>query len=249
MTIQNKVDQIIFNLSAYFKKHNIKKAVIGLSGGVDSALVAKFAVMILGKGNVTALILPNIGINKPKNIKDAQNWASELGIQQYTIPINPFINGYTKLPWKFSSLAGMNIQARVRMTLLYHFANTNNAIVLGTGNKTELMLGYFTKYGDGACDVLPIGNLYKTDVWKISEYLGLPEVIVHKTASAELMRNQTDEAEIGMEYQEIDKILQKFEKGKKSSNKSEQKLYDRMMTNLHKGNLPPIIGFSDNSPK
>lgn len=212
-----------------------------MSGGVDSALTAKLAVMVLGKGNIMALILPNIGVNKPKNIKDAQNWASELGIKQHTIPINPFIEGYEKLPWKFSGLAGMNIQARVRMTILYHFANTNNAVVLGTGNKTELMLGYFTKYGDGACDVLPIGNLYKTDVWKISEYLGLPEVIVHKTASAELMRDQTDEAEIGMEYHEIDKILQKFEKGKKPSGKSEQKLYDRMMTNRHKGNLPPII--------
>lgn len=240
-SIKNQVKSITANLSAYFKKHNIKKAVIGLSGGVDSALTAKLAVMVLGKGSVTALILPNIGINKPKNIKDAQNWASELGIEQHTIKINPFINGYTKLPWKFSSLAGMNIQARVRMTLLYHFANTNNAIVLGTGNKTELMLGYFTKYGDGACDVLPIGNLYKTEVWEISEYLGLPQVIVHKTASAELMRNQTDEAEIGMEYHEIDKILKKFEKGKKPSNKSEQKLYDRIIINQHKGNLPPII--------
>ncbi len=239
--IKAKVDQITSNLSAYFKKNNITKAVIGLSGGVDSALTAKLAVVVLGKENVTALVLPNNGVNKPKNVRDAQDWASELGIKQHTIAINPFIDGYDKLPWESSSLASMNIQARVRMTLLYHYANTNNAIVLGTGNKTELMLGYFTKYGDGACDVLPIGNLNKTEVWEMSEYLGLPEVIVHKTASAELMRDQTDEEEIGMEYAEIDLILKRFEEGGEPQNESEQKLYDRIMENKHKGNLPPII--------
>ncbi len=239
--IKDKVDQIITNLSEYFKKHNITKAVIGLSGGVDSALVAKLGVMVLGKENVTALVLPNDGVNKSKNIKDAQEWASALGIEQHTISINPYIDGYIKLPWQSSSLASMNIQARVRMTLLYHYANTHNAIVLGTGNKTELMLGYFTKYGDGACDVLPIGNLNKTEVWEMSEHLKLPEVIVHKTASAELMRDQTDEEEIGMEYSEIDLILKKFEEGNKPSNEDEQKLYDRIMENKHKGNLPPII--------
>ena len=239
--LKNKVSQITTNLSAYFKEYNITKAVIGLSGGVDSALVAKLAVMVLGKENVTALVLPNDGVNKPKNVRDAQEWAMELGIEQHTIAINPYIDGYTKLPWESSSLASMNIQARVRMTLLYHYANTHNAIVLGTGNKTELMLGYFTKYGDGACDVLPIGNLNKTEVWEMSEHLGLPEVIVHKTASAELMRDQTDEEEIGMEYSEIDAILKKFEEGNKPSNEAEQKLYDRIVENQHKGNLPPII--------
>jgi len=239
--IEDKIRNIVAQLADYFKGAGVSKAVVGLSGGVDSALTAKIAVMALGKENVTALILPNEGVNKPQNVQDAIDWAKELGIESHTIPINPFIDGYEKLPWQSSSLAKMNIQARVRMTLLYHYANTHNAIVLGTGNKTELMLGYFTKHGDGACDILPIGSLFKTEVWEASELLGLPEVIVHKTASAELMRDQTDEEEIGLEYAEIDEILKKFETGEKPSNKSEHKLYKRMADNQHKIENPPII--------
>ena len=236
-----KAERIAKQLAEYVKKAGFDMAVVGLSGGVDSALVAKLGVMALGEKKVTALVLPNIGLNKPKNVQDAEDWAVELGIDFLNIPINPFIDGYDKLPWQSSNLAIMNIQARVRMTLLYHFANTHNAIVLGTGNKTELTLGYFTKYGDGATDILPIGNLNKTEVWEMSEALGLPEVIVHKTASAELMRDQTDEEEIGMEYAEIDKVLQKFDNGEKPANDDEQKLYDRMMDNQHKNEVPPII--------
>ncbi len=239
--MQEKIDHIVARLSDYFKKAGIKKAVVGLSGGVDSALTAKLGVLALGKENVTALILPNKGVNKSQNVQDAIDWAKALGIQSHTISINPFIDAYEKLPWKSSSLARMNIQARVRMTILYHYANTHNAIVLGTGNKTELMLGYFTKHGDGATDILPIGDLYKTDVWKMSEYLGLPGVIVHKTASAELMRNQSDEEEIGLEYGEIDAILKQFETGKKPATDDEQKLYGRMKANEHKNEGPPII--------
>jgi len=239
--IQKKADHIVTRLSDYFKKVGISKAVVGLSGGVDSALTAKLGVMALGKKNVIALILPNEGINKPQNVQDAIDWAKELDIESHVIPINPFIDAYEKLPWESSSLAKMNIQARVRMTLLYHYANTHNAIVLGTGNKTELMLGYFTKHGDGATDILPIGNLYKTEVWKMSERLGLPEVIVHKTASAELMRDQSDEEEIGLQYAEIDAILKKFETGEKPSTEDEQKLYDRIKANEHKSEGPPII--------
>lgn len=239
--MKNTVDHLVSKLTGYFKKAGIKRAVVGLSGGVDSALTAKLGVMALGEKNVTALILPNEGVNKPQNVQDAVDWAMKLGIESYIIPINPFIDAYEKLPWKSSSLARMNIQARVRMTLLYHYANTHNAIVLGTGNKTELRLGYFTKHGDGATDVLPIGDLYKTDVWKMSDYLGLPDVIVHKTASAELMRNQSDEEEIGLEYGEIDAILKKFEAGKKPVTDDEQKLYERIKANEHKNEGPPII--------
>lgn len=238
-----KADHIASQLSDYLKKAGLSKAVVGLSGGVDSALTAKLGVMALGKENVTALIMPNDGLTKPQNIQDAEEWAKELGIEQHTIPINPFIDGYEKLPWKSSSLARMNIQARVRMTLLYDYANTHDAMVLGTGNKTELMLGYFTKHGDGATDILPIGNLYKIDVWEMSETLGVPEIIVHKTASAELLHDQTDEEDIGMEYAEIDAILMEFEAGKKPSSESEQKLYDRMKANEHKNEGPPIIKF------
>lgn len=240
---ESRINKIVAELSAYLKKVGISKAVVGLSGGVDSALVLKLGVLALGAKNITALIMPNEGLTKPQNIQDAEQWADKLGVQHHTIAINPFIKGYQALPWDPTSLARMNIQARVRMTLLYHYANTNNAIVLGTGNKTELMLGYFTKHGDGATDILPIGDLYKTDVWGMSEVLELPRLIVHKTASAELMHDQSDEEEIGMEYAEIDSVLKKFERDEKPSNDDEQRLFDRIKTNEHKNEGPPIISF------
>lgn len=232
---------IVRKLAEFSKNTGITRAVVGLSGGVDSALVAQLGTTAFGAENMMALIMPNEGLTKPQNIQDAKEWAKALGVESLTIPINPFIEGYEKLPWESSSLAQMNIQARVRMTLLYHYANTNNAIVLGTGNKTELLLGYFTKHGDGATDILPIGGLYKTQVWQLSEALGVPDAIVHKTASAELMRDQSDEEEIGLDYAQIDRILMKFENGKKPATEDEQKLYDRMKLNEHKNATPPII--------
>ena len=236
-----RINHIVAELSNYLKKIGISKAVIGLSGGVDSALVLKLSTMALGAENITALIMPNDGLTSPQNIQDAKDWADELEVKHYTISINPFIEKYEDLPWDSSDLSRMNIQARVRMTLLYHYANTHHAIVLGTGNKTELMLGYFTKYGDGGTDILPIGDLYKTDVWGMSEALGLPEAIVHKTASAELMHDQSDEEEIGMDYSEIDRILKKFGQGEKPVNELEQGLYSRIEMNKHKNEGAPII--------
>ncbi len=232
---------IIGGLKSFFKKVNKKKAVVGLSGGVDSALVTKLAVMALGATNVTALILPNIDMDQSECVADAENFAKKLGIKYYTIAINDYLRAYKKFPWKESSMANMNAQARARSCIIYHFANSNDALVLGTGNKTELTLGYFTKYGDGACDILPIGSLYKTDVWKMSKELGLPEKIIKKTPSAGLVPGQTDEGEIGMPYIKMDEILKRFAKGIKPKTPAEKKLSKRIMANKHKSEMPPII--------
>ncbi|MBN1258269.1 NAD(+) synthase, partial [Candidatus Peregrinibacteria bacterium] len=121
-----------------------------------------------------------------------------------------------------------------------HFANTHEALVLGTGNKTEIEIGYFTKYGDGACDLLPLGGLYKTEVGEAAKLLGIPNEIIEKTPSAELAEGQTDENEIGMTYAEMDDILKKFAKGKKLSSQNEKTLRERITDNRHK-NLPPVI--------
>lgn len=232
---------IIDGLKSFFKKADRKKAVIGLSGGVDSSLTAKLAVMALGKENVTALILPNIDMNQVECVKDAEKFAKELGIKYHTIPINDYLTAYTKFPWKESPMANMNAQARARSCIIYHFANSNDALVLGTGNKTELTLGYFTKYGDGACDILPIGDLYKTDVWEMSKELGLPEKIIKKTPSAGLVPGQTDEGEIGMPYIKMDEILKRFAKGIKPKTPEEKKLHKRILANRHKSEMPPVI--------
>jgi NAD+ synthase len=228
-------------IKRFFKKAGKKKAVIGLSGGVDSALTTKLAVIALGKNNITALIMPNTRIKQDEAVKDAVSWAKELGIKYEIVKIDEYIANYKNLPWKESNIARINIQARVRATILYHYANSHDALVLGTGNKTELTLGYFTKYGDGACDILPIGNLYKTEVWEMSKELGLPEKIIKKTPSAGLAPGQTDEGEIGMPYVKMDEILKRSAKGIKPKTPAEKKLSKRIMANKHKSEMPPII--------
>jgi len=237
----SKIDTIVTKLKEFFNKAGFSKAVVGLSGGVDSALTAKLGVMALGKDNVTAILLPNEGMSSQHSKDDAEAFAKELGIEYHIISINEFIEPYDNLPWKGSDHAKMNIQARKRANILYHYANTHEALVLGTGNKTEETLGYFTKYGDGAVDVLPIGSLYKTEVWAIAKELGLPEAIINKVPSAELRPDHTDEDEIGMTYAKMDEILKKFEDGGEAETPNEKMLYDRILENRHKSELPPVI--------
>jgi len=232
--------KIVDSLKKYFKKNGFKKAVVGLSGGVDSALTAKLGVMALGKENITGIMMPNEGFSSGHSVTDSVKWAKELGIQYHIVPIKSLTKNYEKFAWKASKEAQMNLQARIRMTILYHYANSHDALVLGTGNKSELRLGYFTKHGDGAADILPIGNVYKTDVWKMAEELGLPLSILHKTPSAELKKNHSDEKEIGMSYPKIDVFLKKWEKGEKAKSSSEKDLEKRIMMNAHK-NQPPSI--------
>ncbi len=243
--MNDRITSITNNLKSFFQKTGKTKTVLGLSGGVDSALTAKLAVMALGKENVTALILPNNNLNQDQHVRDAEDFAQTLGIEYHIIPVDPLLNPYSDLPWDASKLADMNVQARARANILYHYANTHDALVLGTGNKTELTIGYFTKYGDGACDVLPIGNLYKTEVWEMAKELDLPEAIVSKIPTAHLAEGQTDEEEIGMSYEEVDTILQKFESGGEPETENEKKLYERIQANKHKGEIPPTISFAE----
>lgn len=240
--MDSRIKKIVKGLKSFFKEAGFEKAVLGLSGGVDSALTAKLAVMALGEENVIALLMPNRSTSSEHSLHDAIAFAEELGIEHSVISIGDTADRYKKLPWKETEEAGMNVQARVRMTILYHYANSHHALVLGTGNKTEETLGYFTKFGDGAADVLPIASLYKTEVWKIAEELGLPEAIVKKTPSAELKEGQTDEGEIGMSYAEIDEILKKFEDGEEPESDAEYKIYSRIAANRHKCVPPPIVG-------
>jgi len=241
LIMDKRIKQIVSGLTDFFKEAGFKKAVVGLSGGIDSALVAKLAEMALGKDNVMALLMPNKGTSSDHSLQDAIAFAEELGIKYRVISIHDYVDRYQKLPWEENVVTAMNIQARIRMTILYHYANSHNALVLGTGNKTEETLGYFTKYGDGGVDVLPIGGLYKTEVWKIAKELKLPKAIIEKTPSAELKPGQSDEGEIGMSYAEIDKILQKFEDGGEPESDTEYKIYTRISTNRHKSQMPPVI--------
>ncbi len=187
-------------------KAGFKKAVIGLSGGVDSSLTAFLTVKALGKENVIGISMP-YKTSSPSSREDAKLVAKTLGIEFHEIDITPQIDAYYKLFPKADPVSKGNKMARERMSILYDFAHREKALVIGTSNKSELLIGYSTRWGDSAHDVNPIGDLYKTQVWEMAEFVGVPEKIVKKKPSADLWPGQTDEGEIGLSYRELDKIL------------------------------------------
>ncbi|MFW9810640.1 MAG: NAD+ synthase [Candidatus Thorarchaeota archaeon] len=196
---------IVDFIQTYITRAGVKGAVLGLSGGIDSSLVATLACEAIGPDRVLGIMLPVDAKKDAQNVNDAQDLAESLGMKHELFELKEAISAYSSLSLDKITLG--NLSARLRMTTWYARANQENRLVLGTGNKSELMIGYFTKYGDGGVDILPIGDLYKTNVWDLSYELGVPEAIVKKTPSAGLWAGQTDEGEIGLSYQELDSIL------------------------------------------
>ena len=211
--MHNVYTRIIASIHKYFKQTGFEKAVIGVSGGIDSALCLKLTVDAIRPENVTALIMPEKGITSEENTIHAKTLCSFLKVETHTISINKYLTDFLTLPWKPNELGQINTKARIRMIILYNFANTRNALVIGTSNKTELSLGYGTKHGDLGVDIEIIGDLYKTDVFKLAEHVGLPQEIIEKPPSAELYPDQTDEEELGMTYKEMDNVLKQVENG------------------------------------
>jgi len=187
-------------------KIGITNAVLGLSGGVDSAVVAALLARAIGPENVYALIMPYHESN-PESRTHAELMAKQLGIHAIVRDITPMVNAFfTGMP-EAGILRRGNKMARERMCLLYDYSAQHSALVIGTSNKTELLLGYGTIFGDLASALNPIGDLYKTQIWQLAEYLNIPEVIVKKKPSADLWIGQTDEEELGYTYGEIDELL------------------------------------------
>lgn len=240
---------LVKGMKDFFETHRFKRGVIGVSGGVDSALTLKIAVDALGAENVTALLMPELGLTKQENIDHAKILCQFFGVNFYCQPINSFIADFSIVPWKPIARAHMNTKARIRAVLLYSFANTENALVLGTSNKSELLLGYGTKYGDLCADVEVIGDLYKTEVVALADFIGLPLEIVNKTPSAELSAGQTDEEEMGATYKDMDKVLAKSAFGANEKDCVEHGLsaplvelvFRRVAENKHKTELPFVI--------
>ncbi|MEM0129251.1 MAG: NAD+ synthase [Thermoplasmata archaeon] len=206
-------ETIVAFLRSHCLHHGLDGGVVGLSGGIDSALVAHLAAEALGPRRVLGLLLPDAIV--PESLRvETEAFADALGIERRTIPIDGMVGAVEQaLPEVRDPVTRGNAKARLRMILLYAVARERHRVVLGTGNKSELLLGYFTKWGDGGVDLLPIGDLYKTGVRALAAARGLPEAIRRRPPSAGLWEGQTDEAELGLPYEEADRILYGLELG------------------------------------
>lgn len=208
-------EKAIQNISEFLKDilvdSKAEGLILGLSGGLDSTTVAYISAKKVQKDKILGLIMPS-KTTAAEDIDDAQGVAKKLGIKTEIIPIDKLIEPFGNLcvhsnsPY-YNKMAHANLKARIRMMILYYHANSLNRLVVGTGNRTELLVGYFTKYGDGGVDILPLGHLYKTQVRIIASYLGVPDQILQKAPTAGLWSGQTDEEELGIQYPLLDNIL------------------------------------------
>ena len=260
MKIKEVYNALTLGIKDYFRKNNFQKAVIGLSGGIDSSVAAYLAVKSLGNKNVTALLMPDDGTTSKQSIEDAKLVAKKLKIKYHMVSIKDFnqnlekINRKLKLRNDIYSFA--NAKARSRMMVLYYFANLSNALVIGTSDKSEIALGYTTKYGDNAADILVIGDLWKTEVIEMGKFLGVPFPILNKKPTAELIPEQTAEKELGASYEVLDKILSMYIEEDLSTNEIIEKglnkkivgnVVDRIRLNEHKRRTAMLIRVSERS--
>ncbi len=228
--------QMVTWLRDRLKDTGTKGFVLGMSGGLDSSVCA--ALVRRASDNCLGLLLPIE--SDIKDLDDASALASALGMKTQYIDLTATYKNLTTLLPDGDRVALGNIKARLRMVVLYYYANLNDYLVCGTGNKTEISLGYFTKHGDGACDILPLGDLYKSEVRELARELNIPEKIIDKIPSAGLWSGQTDEEEIGFTYDQMDCALKDIA-ADKVTDETCRKLRAVVKQNAHKRELPKIF--------
>jgi NAD+ synthase len=212
--------------------------VLGISGGVDSALVAYLAVEALGKEKLLGILMPSSTTPKT-DIEDALEVCRRLDIQHETHAIDSVVSAFTTLlKQRKDKVTEGNLKARIRMCILYWYSNSSNKLVIGTDDKSEHKLGFYTKWGDGGVDFNPIGDLYKTEVREMSKMLGVPDSIISKPSSPRLWEGHEAETELGISYAEIDKQLI-------SGKIANRKIRLMMKKNAHKSGDPPIPSLED----
>jgi NAD+ synthase len=193
-------------IKTYVQNAGSSSVVLGLSGGVDSAVVALLCKEALGAKNVQCVFMPD-ETTPASDTKHQQLFVKTFHLRCTTIDIAPFVHQFQAAHERLKRLTVANIKPRVRMILLYEIANENGSMICGTSNKSEMLVGYFTKYGDGGVDFQPLGDLYKTQVYQLAHHLKIPAPIIKKAPTAGLWLGQTDEKELRMNYATLDKIL------------------------------------------
>jgi NAD+ synthase len=250
MDFEKAKETIVDLIRTKTQEAGVNNAVVGLSGGIDSALTAYLTVEALGHENVLGVHLPELNVTPAEDVLDATEVADRLNIEFKTIDISEILSSFMySIPESNDAtpLTNGNLKARIRMSVLYYYANLSGRMVMGTGNKTEIMLGYYTKYGDGGVDIEPI-------VMELSRMVGVPEGIITKPPTAGLWVGQTDEEELGISYVVVDKMLEMLLDGKNPeyiqdilgvSGEQMDSIIQRISANIHKNQTPPIAVLDD----
>ena len=193
-------------LRAEFTRRGFTKAVVGMSGGVDSAVTGFLCARAFGAENTIAVRMP-YRTSSPQSLEHAKLVIDSLGVAERTIDISAAVDGYLANEPDADAARRGNVMARMRMIVLFDLSAKHHALPVGTGNKTERLFGYFTWHADDSPPINPLGDLFKTQVWELARFLGVPDVIVNKPASADLVQGQTDEGDFGISYAKADDIL------------------------------------------
>jgi NAD+ synthase len=245
--------ETVENLLVYFIKdtvyrNNFKNGIVGVSGGIDSAVALALTQRALGSQHTFALLMP-YKLSSKDSLEDGKKICEQLEVSHEIIDISPSVDAYfDRFPTDNKVLLG-NKCARERMSILYDFSARKKALVVGTSNKSEMLIGYSTLYGDSAAAFLPLGDLYKTQVLQLAHHLNIPESIIKKKPSADLWKDQTDEGEIGVTYKKLDEILYflidcrlREEEIEKSgySRENIQKIKRMIVNSQYKRTMPPV---------